>query len=155
MHHVVFHAMYHVVFHASARTTLHYHESEQILVATNGEGIVGLIEGTKVTDFEIDENNIILLEKEGDTVCVPAYKLHFHGAIGRQQDKKDFSHIAIRKIHVNGKDGIIKKAENKWEHDLIVEETGIKDPHEIMSLAKGIAEKVQKAVSRKLETLQT
>jgi len=35
--------MYHVTFHNGARTTLHYHESDQILVATSGKGVVGLI----------------------------------------------------------------------------------------------------------------
>ena len=61
--------MYHVTFHNGARTTLHYHESDQILVATSGKGVVGLIKGTKVNDFEIDEKDIIFFEEEGDTVA--------------------------------------------------------------------------------------
>ena len=73
--------MYHVTFHNGALTTLHYHESDQILIATNGKGVVGLIHGTSLMKFEIDDNDIIFFEKEGDTVCIPANTLHFHGAI--------------------------------------------------------------------------
>ncbi|HEX6029279.1 MAG TPA: hypothetical protein VFY64_09590, partial [Nitrososphaeraceae archaeon] len=41
--------MYHVIFQNGALTTLHYHESDQILIATNGKGVVGLIHGTSIT----------------------------------------------------------------------------------------------------------
>ena len=52
-----------------------------------------------VTKFEINDNDMTFLEKEGDTECVPANKLHFHGAINRDT----FSHIAIgKKFKTNG-----------------------------------------------------
>ena len=60
-----------------------------------------LIKGTKVSDFEIDEKDIIFFEEEGDTVCIPANRLHFHGAISGSSGKGDFSHLAIRKKYLN------------------------------------------------------
>jgi quercetin dioxygenase-like cupin family protein len=141
--------MYHVTFQNGALTTLHFHESDQILIATNGKGVVGLIQGTSVTKFEIDDNDTIFLDKEGDTVCIPANKLHFHGAINGDT----FSHIAImKKFKTNGVGaaGSIKRAENKWEYDLISEEIGNKDPESIKRVAKEIAEKIQIAISKKL-----
>ena len=75
--------MYHVTFQNGALTTLHYHESDQILIATKGKGVVGLIkEGISLTKFEIRDIDITFFESEGDTICVPSNKLHFHGAIG-------------------------------------------------------------------------
>lgn len=141
--------MYHVIFQNGALTTLHYHESDQILIATNGKGVVGLIHGTSLTKFEIDDNDIIFFEKEGDTVCIPANTLHFHGAIIGET----FSHIAImKKFKINGENagGAIKKAENKWEYDLISEEIGNNDPEGIKRVSKEIAEKIQIAISKKL-----
>jgi quercetin dioxygenase-like cupin family protein len=141
--------MYHVTFQNGALTTLHYHESDQILVSTNGKGVVGLIQGTSVTKFEIDDNDLILFEKYGDTICIPANKLHFHGAITGDT----FSHIAIRKKFKTKDEnggGSIKRAENKWVYDLISEETGNSDPGYIKDVAEQIAEKIQTAISRKL-----
>ena len=141
--------MYHVTFQNGALTTLHYHESDQILIATNGKGVVGLIQGTSITKFEIDDNDVILLEKEGDTVCVPANRLHFHGAV----DGNTFSHIAIRKkFKTNGASGAesVKRAENKWEYDLLSQEIGNSDPEGIKRAAKEILQKIQTAISKKL-----
>ncbi|HKG87113.1 MAG TPA: cupin domain-containing protein [Nitrososphaeraceae archaeon] len=142
--------MYHVIFQNGALTTLHYHESDQILIATNGKGVVGLIHGSSLTKFEIDDDNdMIFFKKEGDTVCIPANTLHFHGAIIGET----FSHIAImKKFKINGENAgrAIKKAENKWEYDLISEEIGNKDPESIKRIAKEIAEKIQIAISKKL-----
>lgn len=144
--------MYHVTFQSGALTTLHFHESDQILIATKGKGVVGLINGTGVTKFEINDDDIIFFENEGDTVCIPANKLHFHGAINRGEN---FSHIAIRKIHkVNGTAETVRRAENKWEYDLISEETGNKDPQEIKKIAADIARKLQNAISKKLRLLR-
>ena len=144
--------MYHVTFQSGALTTLHFHESDQILIATKGKGVVGLINGTGVTKFEINDDDIIFFENEGDTVCIPANKLHFHGAIKRGEN---FSHIAIRKIYkVNGTAETVRRAENKWEYDLISEETGNKDPQEIKKIAADIAIKLQNAISKKLRLLR-
>lgn len=148
--------MYHVTFQNGALTTLHYHESDQILIATKGKGVVGLIKGGSVTKFGIDGNDIIFLEKEGDTVCIPANKLHFHGAIRGES----FSHIAIRKMYklnnrANGGDTNITKADNKWEYDLIPNEIGNNDPQAIEKITKEIAKKIQTAISQKLENTKT
>lgn len=143
--------MYHVTFHNGARTTLHYHESDQILVATSGKGVVGLIKGTKVSDFEIDEKDIIFFEEEGDTVCIPANILHFHGAISGSSDKGDFSHLAIRKMYLNNITQAVKKAKNEWECDLIAKEIGNKDPLIIKQIARNISEKIQTVILRRLE----
>ncbi len=141
--------LYHVTFQNGALTTLHYHESDQILIATNGKGVVGLIQGTSITRFEIGNNDLIFLDKEGDTVCVPANRLHFHGAV----NGNTFSHIAIRKkFKTNGASGAesVKRAENKWEYDLISHEIGNSDPERIKKVAKEILQKVQTAISKKL-----
>ena len=143
--------MYHVTFHNGARTTLHYHESDQILVATSGKGVVGLIKGTKVSDFEIDEKDIIFFEEEGDTVCIPANRLHFHGAISGSSGKGDFSHLAIRKMYLNNITQAVKKAKNEWECDLIAKEIGNKDPVIIKQIARNISEKIQTAILKRLE----
>jgi hypothetical protein len=50
----------------------------------------------------------------------------------------------------NGTAETVKRAENKWEYDLISEETGNKYPQEIKKIAAEIAEKVQIAISKKL-----
>ena len=137
--------MYHVTFQNGALTTLHCHESDQILIATKGKGVVGLITGTMVTKFKIDDIDITFLEKDGDAVCIPANKIHFHGAAS----KEEFSHIAIRKMYkVNGIKGEITKAENRWEYDLISEETGIRDPGMIKKRGKELAKKIEKAIDK-------
>jgi quercetin dioxygenase-like cupin family protein len=139
--------MYHVTFNNGALTTLHFHESDQILIATKGKGVVGSIKGSTITECEIDDNDITLLEN-GDTVLIRANKIHFHGAIG----KEEFSHIAIRKIYkANVTDSKIKKADNKWQYDLISEEIGSKDPELIKNKSKQVAAKVQMAIQRKIE----
>jgi quercetin dioxygenase-like cupin family protein len=144
--------MYHVTFRNGALTTLHYHESDQILIATKGKGVVGLIkEGMGVTKFEIGDTDITFFESEGDTICIPSNKLHFHGAIRGE----NFSHIAIRKMYkMDNTAETIKRAENKWEYDLISEETGNNDPQEIKKIATEISKKVQIAVSKKLENIK-
>lgn len=143
--------MYYVTFLNGARTTLHYHESDQILIAIKGKGVVGLAKGNNnnITKFEIDDDDIIFFKEEGDTVCIPANKLHFHGAI---IGAEDFSHIAIRNMYKsNTSDGETKRrAENKWEYDLISEEIGSKDPEAINKIAKEIAKKIQMVISKKL-----
>ena len=50
----------------------------------------------------------------------------------------------------NGTAETVKRAENKWEYDLISEETGNKDPQEIKKITAEIAEKVQIVISKKL-----
>ena len=91
---------YYVTFHDGARTRLHYHESDQILIATEGGGI-GFVEilkrieetpdgGSNKYSFEIEDFTEF---KDGESVIIPAGKIHWHGAKKGSKDK--FSHIAI------------------------------------------------------------
>jgi hypothetical protein len=58
----------------------------------------------------------------------------------------------MTKFKINGENArkYIKKAENKWQYDLISEEIGNKDPEDIKRVEKEIAEKIQTAISKKL-----
>lgn len=84
-----------VTFHDGARTKLHYHEVDQALVATEGSGIV-VIE----TDVRMDSDTTATIRmneshtmSEGEFVCVPALKWHWHGAAKGSK----FSHLQIKK----------------------------------------------------------
>ena len=84
-----------VVFEDSARTKLHYHEVEQVLIATEGKGIVVL--QTKVEMLDDNTGKISMDETHylnpGDFVCVPAFKWHWHGALKGEK----FAHYQIKK----------------------------------------------------------
>lgn len=86
---------YLVTFATGARTKLHYHETDQVLIATQGKGIVVLqtgvaMENDNVARVRMDEVHTL---EEGDFVCVPAYVWHWHGA----QKREDFAHLQIKK----------------------------------------------------------
>lgn len=86
---------YLVNFEDGARTKLHFHETDQVLLATEGEGMVVLqtkveMENDNLAKVKMDEVHYL---KEGDFVCVPAYAWHWHGAVRG----KKFSHIQIKK----------------------------------------------------------
>ena len=84
-----------VTFFDGARTKLHYHETDQVLVATRGKGIVVLQTGAKMdsdTTATVKMDEVHYLE-EGDFVCVPAWKWHLHGAV----KESDFAHYQIKK----------------------------------------------------------
>lgn len=87
--------IYLIIFEDGARTKLHYHEFEQVLIATEGKGIVVLQTGINQTG---DNIGVIKMDEihylnEGDFVCIPPFKWHWHGA---QNDGK-FSHYQIKK----------------------------------------------------------
>jgi quercetin dioxygenase-like cupin family protein len=84
-----------VTFHEGARTKLHYHEVDQVLIATEGSGIV-VVE----TDVRMDSDTTATIRMneshtmaEGDLVCIPALKWHWHGAAKGSK----FSHLQIKK----------------------------------------------------------
>ena len=86
---------YFVTFHDGARTRLHYHESDQILIATEGIGFVEIVKRIEETpdgkySFVIEDSTEF---KDGESVIIPAGKIHWHGAKKGSKDK--FSHIAI------------------------------------------------------------
>ena len=85
--------IYHVYFHNGAKTKLHWHNGNQVLIATKGSGSIEMFGryGTSKSSFKIKRTEKISL-KEGDTVYIPAKTLHTHGSVNK---KKIFSHIAI------------------------------------------------------------
>ena len=84
--------IYHVYFENGAKTKMHLHNGNQILIVTKGDGSLETFRkyGTKDTDFKIKRIEKISL-KEGDIVYIPSKTLHTHGS----SSKKTFSHIAI------------------------------------------------------------
>ena len=88
---------YFVTFHDGARTRLHYHDSDQILIATEGEGMVEIFKKIEATDggkYQLVAEDSTQF-KDGESVLIPAGKLHWHGGLSGQKGK--FSHIAILK----------------------------------------------------------
>ena len=85
--------MYHVYFHNGAKTKIHVHSGNQVLIATKGAGSLEIFRryGASKTSFKIKRTEKISL-KEGDTVLIPAKTYHTHGSVNK---KKTFSHIAI------------------------------------------------------------
>ncbi|MGI0025160.1 MAG: cupin domain-containing protein [Nitrososphaera sp.] len=84
-----------VTFIDGARTKLHYHEMDQVLIATEGKGVVAL-----QTDIRMEDNSTATIKMdevheltEGDYVCIPAFKWHWHGA----SKGSSFSHLQIKK----------------------------------------------------------
>ncbi|MEW5840190.1 cupin domain-containing protein [Nitrososphaera sp.] len=88
---------YLVDFSDGARTKLHYHETDQILIATEGRGVVALQSKVEM-DGSGGEARVRLGDvhhmKKGDFVLVPAYTWHWHGAAAKGED---FAHIQIKK----------------------------------------------------------
>jgi quercetin dioxygenase-like cupin family protein len=85
---------YLVTFSNGARTKLHYHETDQILIATEGRGAVALQGKVRMEcDSAIVRLDDVHELNKGDFVCVPAYVWHWHGAAKGQ----DFVHIQAKK----------------------------------------------------------
>jgi len=85
--------IYHVYFHNGAKTKLHSHNGNQVLIATKGMGSLEIFRkfGTSKINFKIKRTEKISL-KEGDTVFIPAKTLHTHGSVNKNNV---FSHIAV------------------------------------------------------------
>ena len=84
-----------VTFADGARTKLHYHETDQVLLATEGRGIVAIQTSVKMDDdttatLKMDEVHYL---EEGDFICVAAGKWHWHGA----EKGRSFAHYQIKK----------------------------------------------------------
>lgn len=84
-----------VNFIDGARTKLHYHETDQVLIATEGKGIVVLQTSVKMDNdtsatVKMDEVHYL---NTGDFVCVPAGIWHWHGAT----KGSSFAHYQIKK----------------------------------------------------------
>ena len=87
------HGIYHVYFHNGAKTKIHFHSGNQILIATRGTGSLEMFTrfGKDKSNFKIKRTEKLAL-REGDIVYIPAKTLHSHGSADK---KKTFSHIAI------------------------------------------------------------
>ncbi|HZD36166.1 MAG TPA: cupin domain-containing protein [Nitrososphaeraceae archaeon] len=135
--------IYHVYFKNGAITTVHYHETDQVLIATKGRGIVGIINSDSIANFEIKDIETVKMNKNGDVVHIPAFKMHFHGAASKQ----DFSHLAIRQMYFfDSSTKKIRRAENKWESEIILEKVRNPDPSYRGKIADKIRGIIQNAI---------
>ena len=135
--------IYHVFFKNGAITTVHYHETDQVLIATKGRGIVGIINSDSISDFGIEDIETVPMNKEGDVVQIPAFKMHFHGGAS----KEEFSHIAIRQMYFfDNSTKKIRRAENKWESDIILEKKGDLDSSSRREISDKIGKTIQSVV---------
>ncbi len=101
--------LYYVTFKKGCRTRPHIHATDQTLVAIKGKGIVVVVDRIEINNdgksaiikslSEVTSSSSSVIElSEGDLICVPAGKLHWHGALVNSTDESDaFSHLAIRK----------------------------------------------------------
>ncbi len=85
-----------VTFFDGARTGLHYHDTEQILIAHEGVGRVTVMNGIGESNDEkiVVKEQIVKVISNGQCVLIPPGKIHWHGA---DENEKKFSHIAILK----------------------------------------------------------
>ncbi|MBA3750749.1 MAG: hypothetical protein H0X03_07680 [Nitrosopumilus sp.] len=138
--------LYFVEFLNGALTTIHFHETEQILLPVYGKGVVGELKKNTILDFDLDDIELNSLDL-GEIVSIPANILHFHGAIPQQ----NFTHIAFRKMFdYICKNGEINpyKTKTRWIYDFISEELGSNDSDLIKATLQKISNKVQIAVNR-------
>ena len=111
---------YFVEFINGSLTTVHYHESEQILIPTSGSGVIGeftLKPSTTLIDLQWENFNFESL-KVGEIFLVRPHVLHVHGAIPGQ----NFSHLAIRKMFNQVNEGnhlVSTKTQTIWAFDII------------------------------------
>ncbi len=97
--------IYYASFQNEARTKIHYHEGSQVLVVTEGRGILALYKKTSTSrkNIKIKQETKSVL-KTGDMIYIPKYTLHWHGALG-----KKFGHVAF-----NGFTAKAKEARTIW-----------------------------------------
>lgn len=92
--------VYYAGFKKGARTKMHYHEGGQLLVVTEGKGILVLYKkttkGRKIGIKSVARSAL----KMGDIAYIPAKTLHWHGAL----DKNNFAHIAFNAFTSKGKE---------------------------------------------------
>jgi quercetin dioxygenase-like cupin family protein len=107
--------LYYVTFKKGCRTRPHIHATDQTLVAIKGKGIVIVVDKIEInsdgksatikspsdmssSSSTSSSSSSVIELSEGDVICVPAGKLHWHGALVNSTDESDsFSHLAIRK----------------------------------------------------------
>jgi len=138
---------YFVEFVNGSLTTVHYHESEQVLIPVSGNGLIAefiLKPSTVLTDLCWEEVNIKYL-KTGEIVIVRPRVLHVHGAIPGQ----NFSHIAIRKMYnqkIEGNELISTRSQTIWAFDIIQKLFDTKEPLIVMDKLSKISSKVNENI---------
>src|SRR6185312_5865621 len=122
--------VYFVEFQNGSLTTIHYHETEQILIPVYGKGIV----------IELNFLDV------GDVVSIKPNVIHFHGALPQQ----NFTHIAFRKLfdysYLNN-DKIPKMTQTKWLIDFISDKLESNDSDLIKSTLQQISNKVNQSIA--------
>lgn len=88
--------IYHVTFEKGAKTKIHIHDGDQILLVTGGNGSLEIFSkhGNKKDQFYIRKTQRTHLAS-GDIVFIPRRTLHTHGSVKK---KHSFSHIAFNII---------------------------------------------------------
>ena len=137
------HELYHVSFKNGALTTLHYHESEQILIGTKGRGIVCVVKGDFDENLFAETNTTIL--NEGDVISIPPFVWHFHGSL-----EGDFSHIAFRNRYRHDSNLDKQVAKNLWEKDFLNHLTHL-HTDEVHQISVRMEQKVKEIVQSELE----
>jgi len=94
--------IYHVYFEYGAKTKVHTHNGNQILIVTKGRGVLETFskKGDKKDYFGIKRTQKISLNL-GDVAHIPKGTLHTHGSADK---KRLFSHIAINIIPAKNKE---------------------------------------------------
>ncbi|HSA97449.1 MAG TPA: cupin domain-containing protein [Candidatus Nitrosotenuis sp.] len=94
--------IYHVYFENGAKTKVHVHDGNQILIVTKGKGVLETFSKreNKRSHFGIKKTKQVSLNL-GDVVYVKRGTLHTHGSADK---KRLFSHIAINIIPAKSKE---------------------------------------------------
>ncbi|MEO9321314.1 MAG: cupin domain-containing protein [Nitrososphaera sp.] len=86
--------MFLVTFYGGARTKLHFHDSDQILLATEGSGLVAVQSKASLASEEHASVDFVIRQLQaGDFVMVPAGLWHWHGA----KDEGQFAHYQVKR----------------------------------------------------------
>ena len=137
--------VYFVEFQNGSLTTIHYHETEQILIPVYGKGIVGELKNNSILDFTLDDIELNFLDV-GDVVSIRPNVFHFHGALPQQ----NFTHIAFRKLFdydYSNNDKIPKMTQTKWLIDFISDKLESNDSDLIKSTLQQISNKVNQSIA--------
>ncbi|TBR25958.1 MAG: cupin [Candidatus Nitrosotenuis sp.] len=93
--------IYHVYFENGAKTKVHMHNGNQMLIVTKGSGVLETFskKGNRKDHFGIKRTKRISLNL-GDVAYIPKGTIHTHGSSDK---KRLFSHIAINIIPAKNK----------------------------------------------------
>ena len=86
--------MYYVQFLKGARTFVHSHTSDQVLIGCEGKGVLIFLDKVNEEDIhkKYKQRGQPVFLKKGDSVVIPKNISHFHGSNDKVQT---FGHIAI------------------------------------------------------------